>query len=311
MLHPVMPQALLRQRDRNAVEVLVQRNARKLKERGNQVGVRRRERGDLASGDARPARDEGDVDVLLAAAGLARWQTVVADVEAVVGCVEQVRVGEDLRVGLELGDDVVDQLVDGLQGLQAAAIEVVVVLDLVVVELGDVEEADGAGLRAFRSVKSAVMVYIQSRTKMAFVRGERAVPPRPCRHAHRHLATYLVGVKVATAGDLDAREEVLVAVGRNWGQELGAAGLAEDRLRVRADGRDAEEEWLLGVDGVAEELDGPVGDEVGGVLARVELELAVVENRRRVEVAVRVGVDEDCQINVSQNCPTETGQIGR
>lgn len=59
------------------------------------------------------------------------------------------------------------------------------------------------------------------------------------------------------------------------------------------DGGDAQEEGLLGVDGVFKEFERSVADDVGGVLALNGAVGLVVEGHVGVEVAVCSGVEED------------------
>jgi hypothetical protein len=54
---------------------------------------------------------------------------------AVVGRVDEVGVVQDAWASGQAGDDGVDQLINGLQGLQARAVPGVVVVDLGLVEL--------------------------------------------------------------------------------------------------------------------------------------------------------------------------------
>ena len=82
-----------------------------------------------AFSNARAADEERDVDIFFYAAGFAGRQPVLADVEAVVGCVYQVSVFQHLGVFAETVDDRLDEVVDGLKGLKARAVPGVVVLD--------------------------------------------------------------------------------------------------------------------------------------------------------------------------------------
>lgn len=71
----------------------------------------------------------------------------MAKVVAIVGGVEDVRVGEDVGVGLELLEDGLDQLVNRLQSTEAVAVVAVEVVDLVIIQLGNgLEVVDITGL---------------------------------------------------------------------------------------------------------------------------------------------------------------------
>lgn len=101
----------------DSVKVFVEGDSRELEQRGDNVGVGCRQR-DLGSRrDARTADGKGDVDVFFDVAGLAGGEAVVANVVAVVAGVDDIGVCEDIGVGFEGGDDVVDDFVDGLESL--------------------------------------------------------------------------------------------------------------------------------------------------------------------------------------------------
>lgn len=96
--------------DGGAVEVSSWLGSDKGKDRGCEIGVRRHNVGDLATRHVGPADDKWDVDVLFKAALLAGLESVLADVVAVVGRVDDVRVVEDAVV-FEARDDPVDYFV--------------------------------------------------------------------------------------------------------------------------------------------------------------------------------------------------------
>ena len=147
MLWLLNARTLFSQRNRLAIKVFVQGDASKLEKRWDKIGVRGRERGDFARRDARPSRQEGNVDVLLLVASLAWRKPMLANVKPVVACVKEVGVGENVRVGLELRDDGADEVVDCLQRLEAAAVEEIVVLNLIVAKFWKSGEVvDGPGL---------------------------------------------------------------------------------------------------------------------------------------------------------------------
>jgi len=82
-----------------------------------------------AFSNARAANEERDVDIFFYAAGFTGREPVLAYVEAVVGCINQISVFQHLGVFAETVDDRLDEVVDGLQGLEARAVPGVVVRD--------------------------------------------------------------------------------------------------------------------------------------------------------------------------------------
>lgn len=105
----------LRPAERNGLAVKVGaagRTSQAQKGRG-QIDVRGDNLGDLALRDARPTHEQGDVDVFFKAALFAWLQTVLANVVAVVGGVEDVGVAEQ-AVLLQTLNDAGNQLVDRL-----------------------------------------------------------------------------------------------------------------------------------------------------------------------------------------------------
>jgi hypothetical protein len=81
-------QQLLRHGNGLAIKVLAQRYARELEQCWHDIRVRRGERLHCAFGHARPADEKGDVDVFFDVATFAGWEAVLADVVAVVSCVD-------------------------------------------------------------------------------------------------------------------------------------------------------------------------------------------------------------------------------
>lgn len=81
-------QQLPRDRNRLAIKIVSERNTRERKQRGHDIRMRRRDRLHRAFGHARPADEERNVDVFFNVAAFAGRETVLADVEAVVSCVD-------------------------------------------------------------------------------------------------------------------------------------------------------------------------------------------------------------------------------
>ena len=130
-----LPQQLLRHRDNLAVKVVAQRNARERKQRRHDIRMAAWKRLFGALRHPRAANEEGDVDVFFDVTALSWREAVLADVVAIVGRVDEVGVVQDAWASGQAGDDGVDQLINGLQGLQARAVPGVVVVDLGLVEL--------------------------------------------------------------------------------------------------------------------------------------------------------------------------------
>jgi hypothetical protein len=110
----------------------------------------------------------------------------------------------------------------------------------------------------------------------------------PARGGKQQRGSYRARVEADGARNLDAREEVLVSIGRNRGLEDGLASVG-----VRTDGRNTQEEGLASGNGVIEELDGSLGDNVGGVFPADTPGLLVVEAHDTIKVAVRTGIEQD------------------
>jgi hypothetical protein len=151
-------QQLLRHGDGLAIKVLAQRYPRELEKCWHDIRVRRGERLHRTLGHARSADEEGDVDVFFDIAAFAGWEAVLADVVAVVSCVDQVCIVEDGGVGGQPRDDGVDQLVDGLERLEPLAVPVVVVVDLALVELAEgFEVGCCAGLGSLLALQLSIL----------------------------------------------------------------------------------------------------------------------------------------------------------
>lgn len=84
-----------------AIEIIVKSNPRKFKKCRHQIGVRGGKRHFVARCDARTTRNERNVDVFLNVASLSRWQSMLANVVAVVRSVEEISVGQYVRVCLQ------------------------------------------------------------------------------------------------------------------------------------------------------------------------------------------------------------------
>ena len=109
------------ERNGGAVEVAWELGAGHLQNGGCEIRVGGGDGDGSVLLDARPADDERHVDVFFVGAVLAGEHAVLADVEAVVGRVDDVGIVEEI-VGCEVGNGVVDDLVDGLQRAQAVAV---------------------------------------------------------------------------------------------------------------------------------------------------------------------------------------------
>jgi hypothetical protein len=97
--------------------------------------VRRDELRSEILGHTGPSDDKWDVDVLLETAFLAWLQPMLSDVVSVVRRVEDVSIVQD-TIGLETGEDAIDQLINSLEGSQTVAEELIVVLDVLLGLLG-------------------------------------------------------------------------------------------------------------------------------------------------------------------------------
>lgn len=102
-----------RNRKRLPIEIIPQLNAREVKDRGHDIRMRSHEINNSSSLDPGAADVKGDINIFLEGAGFARLHPVLADVEPVVGRVDDVGVVEQVLF-VEVSDDVLDELVDGL-----------------------------------------------------------------------------------------------------------------------------------------------------------------------------------------------------
>ena len=97
----------------------------------------------LALGNPGPADEERHANIFVEGAGLAWWQPVLANVESIVGCVDDVRV-VDFGAGFQTSDERVNQFVNALQGTQTLPVIVVVVVDDGLVAIGEIVDPTGA-----------------------------------------------------------------------------------------------------------------------------------------------------------------------
>jgi hypothetical protein len=115
--------------DRHAVEFWPGLLADQIQKSGRKVRLCGHDVSDFTFRNSRTADDEGNVDVFFEAAFLPRLESVLADMVAVVGRVDDVGVIQD-AVFVKAGYDTVNNLVHGLKGTQAVTVKVVVELDI-------------------------------------------------------------------------------------------------------------------------------------------------------------------------------------
>lgn len=132
--------------NRSSIEIRAWRDPRQVEDGGSQIDVSRYRILHIAFRDSGATNEQGDSDVLFKTACLARWESVLADVEPVVRGIYNVGVIQ-LVAFFQTLNEVIHQLVDSLQGTQARSVEVVVVIDHALVLLGQIANpADAAGL---------------------------------------------------------------------------------------------------------------------------------------------------------------------
>lgn len=112
-----------------AIKFLSWLDAKDLENGGSQVSMRRDTRRDPSLWNSGTTDHKRDIYVFLIAALLARWQTVLSDVEAVVATVYQVRIVQDVML-VEYLDNSLHELVDRLKSPKSQAIKLIVVLDM-------------------------------------------------------------------------------------------------------------------------------------------------------------------------------------
>lgn len=133
----VLIQQVLRYRNWFAIKIFSERDAGEGEQSGYDVGVARWYILHGTFWHSGTANKKWDVDVLFNVAALAWRETVLADVVAVVSCVDQIGVVENCGIGRQAIDDGVNELIDRLQGLEALAVPVIVVVDLALVQLAN------------------------------------------------------------------------------------------------------------------------------------------------------------------------------
>lgn len=112
----------------------------------------------VALRNARSADEQRDTDILLKAAGLPWWQTMLTDVEAIVGGVNDIGVVQLVAL-LETGYQQVYKLVYALQSTQARAIEEVIVVDhrlILLRQVADPTDSTGLGLLVGKAVDEEI-----------------------------------------------------------------------------------------------------------------------------------------------------------
>ena len=98
----------------------------------------------------------------------------------------------------------------------------------------------------------------------------------PTSHTFAFLTTYSIGVEIGSSGDFGVREQILVPISRYGRHELRPV-LPEEGLGVRPNRRNAQEERFASSNGVTQELDRPVCNQIRGVLPCMKLERTIVE----------------------------------
>lgn len=121
-------------RDWGTVKVMPQLDTGQIEDGGRKIDMRRHGVLDKTCCDAWSADVQGNANVLVEATFLTRRETVLTEVVAVVGRVDDVGVIEDACL-IELCDDLLDDLIHALKSLQPGSVEVVNVGDGLVVEL--------------------------------------------------------------------------------------------------------------------------------------------------------------------------------
>lgn len=89
--------------------------------------------------NVRAANDQRDVNVLLVAARFPRLETVLPNMEAVIGGIDNVGVVQDVVV-VKAGEETIYELVNGLKGTESLPVEVIVPIYVCTILLGKVEE---------------------------------------------------------------------------------------------------------------------------------------------------------------------------
>lgn len=104
-------------------------DAKDLENGGSQVSMRRDTRRDPSLWNSGTTDHKRDIYIFLIAALLARWQTVLSNVKAVIATIYQVRIVQDVMLFQYL-DNSLHELVDCLKSPESRAIKLVVVFDM-------------------------------------------------------------------------------------------------------------------------------------------------------------------------------------
>ena len=122
--------------NRHAVKVVANGSTCETEERRREISVCGDNIRLNAFSDTWPAHHKWDVDVLFKGTLFSGLQAVLADVVAIVCCVEDVGVLQQAEVR-ETDDDFFDEFVDSLQCAKAVSVEVIVGVDVGLVLLGE------------------------------------------------------------------------------------------------------------------------------------------------------------------------------
>lgn len=115
-------------RDGRAIKVFAQRDASKLKDGRSQVDMCCYGILFVTGGNTRTSNEQRHLDIFFISASFSRRQSVLANVEAIVRCVDNVCV-VTLTTLLETPDKRIHQLVNCLKNAQTGPIKVVIVFD--------------------------------------------------------------------------------------------------------------------------------------------------------------------------------------
>lgn len=136
-----------RQWNRRSIEALAKWNSRKVEDGGRQVDVCSDCIFGLIAWYTRTADKEGHADIFFKPACFPRRQTVLANMVAIVGGVDNVGIVE-LVAGLKTCNQRINKLVHALQSTQTLAVEMIVVIDGRLVLLGEIlDPVDSTRLR--------------------------------------------------------------------------------------------------------------------------------------------------------------------
>lgn len=246
------------------VKVLAKRDARKIKERRDQVNMRADAVHRLALRDSRAADEKRNTNIFVVAGRLAGPETVLTNMEPVVGREDHVGIVDGAAL-LQAINELVNHLVDALQRAQTLPVEVVLIVDDRLVLQGQVPDRADAG---------------------ALGQSVRATP-------YPGVQSYVKRVEVCRPRDLDILKKVTVTRGRNGFRHPPAAGGGRVNVGMRRDGGDGQEERAITFQSIVQETEALLGDHVGGVLAGVALWRFMVSLVARVVVRVGVGVEEE------------------